>query len=763
MAWSPLSVPELLVKYPARVFEQGVLVWQHAGWLRVLAPVTLVLIAVTILGYLRASRAGRVDRAVLATVRSLALILLALCLLRPALLVSTSLPQQNILGIVLDDSKSMQIRDADAGTRLDLVRQLFGDSSGSLVPRLAERFALRFYRFSEALERVDGPAALRGSGSRTDLATALDDARRDFAGAPLAGLIVVTDGADNAGQAIGDAVLGLQAAKVPVYTVGIGAERFARDVAVDRIELPHSTLKGAVLVGSVAIRARGVAGTSLALVVEDGSKIVANQEVTVPRGTDVVTVPIRVPPLEAGVRDIRVSVRPVDGEILSQNNSQSARVEVRDRREKILYVEGGIRPEFAFLRRAAQSDSNLQVVGLQRTAKDKYLRLGVDDSLELINGFPTTRAELFRYRALILGSIEAAAFSADQLRMIGEYVSDRGGSLLALGGRAALGEGAFEGTALADALPVTFINRTADSAESPIELQIRPTPAGFGNAALLLAEQPEANQSRWDSLPALTSVNRTTGLKPGATALLDGRTGDGETVPVLAWHRYGRGRALAFPIQDSWLWQMHASISVEDQTHETLWRQLLRWMLEEVPDRTDLVVSPNYPAPGERTTLQLELTDSAFRRVNDAQVTVDVVSPDGATRQVPLEWTLGRDGQYAGTFVPAEEGEYLLSGQAVIGSDTVRLATTSLGVADRGADFINAEMRSVLLQRVARETGGRFYTPATVGSLPDDVVFTESGVTVREALDLWDMPIVLFGLLGLLGFEWVYRRYRGLI
>lgn len=473
--------------------------------------------------------------------------------------------------------------------------------------------------------------------------------------------------------------------------------------------------------------------------------------------------PIRVPPLEAGVRDIRVSVRPVDGEVLAQNNSQNARVEVRDRREKILYVEGGIRPEFAFLRRAAQSDSNLQVVGLQRTAKDKYLRLGVDDSLELISGFPTTRAELFRYRALILGSIEAASFTADQLRMIGEYVSDRGGSLLALGGRAALGEGAFEGTALADALPVTFVNRTADSAEIPIELQVRPTPAGFSNAALLLAEDPDANRTRWDSLPALTSVNRTTGLKPGATALLDGRSANGETVPVLAWHRYGRGRALAFPIQDSWLWQMHASIPVEDQTHETLWRQLLRWMLEEVPDRTDLAIAPNYPAPGERTTIQLELTDSAFRRVNDAQVEVEVVGPDGTTRQVPLEWTLGRDGQYAGTFVPTEEGEHLLSGQAVIGSDTVRLTPTSLGVADRGADFVNAEMRSVLLQRVARETGGRFYTQATVASLPDDVVFTESGVTIREALDLWDMPIVLIGLLGLLGFEWVYRRYRGLI
>ena len=53
---------------------------------------------------------------------------------------------------------------------------------------------------------------------------------------------------------------------------------------------------------------------------------------------------------------------------------------------------------------------------LQRTADNKYLRLGVDNADELVGGFPKTREELFAYRGLVLGSIEAGAFTGDQLR-----------------------------------------------------------------------------------------------------------------------------------------------------------------------------------------------------------------------------------------------------------------------------------------------------------------------------------------------------------
>ncbi|MGE3615232.1 MAG: glutamine amidotransferase [Gemmatimonadales bacterium] len=757
------SLWQFLFKFPARIYEQGTFVWQRAGLLPIILGAGLALAALTLWAYSRGGRTRPVDRAVLATARILAIALLGACLLRPGLLLSVSAPQQNVLGILLDDSRSMLIQDADSVTRLDRIRGIFGDSTGDLISRLSEKFVLRFYRFSETLERIDAPASLRGTGGRTDLATALADARRDFTGVPLAGLIVATDGADNGGQSLNDALLTLKAAKVPVYPVGVGSERFERDVAIDRVELPRTSLKGAVLVGAVAIRAHGLAGETLSLVVEDGNQIVTSKDVTVPRGTEVITVPVRIPPLEAGTREVRVSVKPVRGEAVSQNNSRSSRVRVRDRREKILYLEGLVRPEFAFLRRAAATDSNLQVVGLQRTSKGKFLRLGVDDSLELVGGFPETRAELFRYRALVLGSIEASFFTADQLRMIAEFVSDRGGGLLALGGRASFGEGAFEGTAVADALPVTFANRVADSAEPAVELAIKPTPAGLGNAALMLAATEDGNSAKWDSLPPLTSVNRLAGLKPGATTLLEGRAGSADPVPILASHRFGRGRALAFTVQDSWLWQMHAAISVEDLTHETLWRQLLRWVLEDVPDQAELTFTPEHPVPGERVTVRAEIADSAFARINDAQVSAEVAGPDGRTQTVPLDWSLGQDGLYQGSFVAAAEGDYLLTLSAAMGRDTLRLPTETIEVADRGADFINAERRTPVLQRIAQETGGRFYTPETVASLPDDVVYTESGVTTRETKDLWDMPAIFFVIVASLAFEWVYRRRRGLV
>jgi hypothetical protein len=81
---------------------------------------------------------------------------------------------------------------------------------------------------------------------------------------------------------------------------------------------------------------------------------------------------------------------------------------------------------------------------------------------------------------------------------------------------------------------------------------------------------------------------------------------------------------------------------------------------------------------------------------------------------------------------------------------------------DLDSELRAAERQASVLRRIADETGGRFYTPSTVGTLPEDVSFTESGTTVREERDLWDMPILLLLLVSLIGAEWLYRRTRGL-
>jgi hypothetical protein len=280
---------------------------------------------------------------------------------------------------------------------------------------------------------------------------------------------------------------------------------------------------------------------------------------------------------------------------------------------------------------------------------------------------------------------------------------------------------------------------------------------------LQLGLTDSASAKRWDSLPPLTVVNSIGSLRPGATALLTGRI-DGQTTDqtVFASQRFGRGTAFVFSPQDSWLWKMHAEIPVDDVTHSTLWRQIARTLTEESPERVEISAVPGRVAPGEPVELRARVADEQFLDVNDATVVARVTTPSGRETDVPLEWSLAENGVYTGRFIAEESGVYSLGAESRRGRDTTLATPAALLADDQGADVEQAELRAPLLRRIAQETGGRYYPLAEADKLADDVVYTESGVTVREALDLWDMPIVFLVLALLLGAEWALRRSRGM-
>jgi uncharacterized membrane protein len=458
--------------------------------------------------------------------------------------------------------------------------------------------------------------------------------------------------------------------------------------------------------------------------------------------------------------------------MVTQNNAQQTLVHVRDRTEKILFVEGDLRHEMKYLRRAVERDSNLQVVSLQRSAANKFIRIAVDSGEELAAGFPKTREELFRYKGLIVGSVEASFFTRDQLRMMSDFVGERGGGLLMLGGREAFAEGGYMGTPLADALPVTLETVEEETSDFIADLKVRLTPAGRAHAATQVAPTDTANVARWRTLPEVTSVNQLGRLKPGAVALLTGtvaeggRGGTGYSQPVLAYQQFGRGRAIVLGIQDSWLWQMHADVTVEDQTHETFWRQLLRWLVTDTPGRIAVSLSSDRVSPREAVTVRAEVGDEQFVRVNDAAVTARVRGPSGDEREIPMEWTVDRDGEYRATFTPEEAGLYevrVAGGvRRTAGAAAMDSATTYLRVAPSEAEYFGAEMRAPLLRRIASETDGRFYTADNVDALPEDLTLSRRGVTVVREMDLWDMPVIFVMIVLLMSAEWGYRKLRGL-
>ncbi len=761
------SIFEFLFKYRPLLFQEADFTFLSPWPLTLAAGAALVLAVPALLSYaLARGRSKRTDRWVLGTLRTALFALLFFVVMQPALVLTSIVPQRNFVAVLVDDSRSMMIDDRDGTSRAEKAVGLL-NPEGDLIPALEEEFALRYFRFSSSPSRMDGLGGLTFDGSRTRLGAALTGAREELQGVPLSAIVVVSDGGDNTEEVIGDALLQLRAAAVPVFTVGLGDEAMEADVQASRADVPATALAGNSLVVNVLVESRGYGGREVPVVVEDMGRIIASEVVTLPRDGQPLVAPVAITLENPGARELTFRIPGLEGERVLENNVLHAVVQVRDRTEKILYFEGEPRWEVAFMRRAVKDDENLQVVLLQRTAPNKYYRANLDDPLELLTGFPTTREELFRYRALILGSVEAGFFTHDQLEMIAEFVSERGGTLLMLGGRRAFADGGYKGTPIEDVLPIVLPEPTrATPTERLVFVKVSPTPAGANHPITRIAGDVESSAARWDSLPVVSTSNLITELKPGATELMQGSVvggpGDASDRVVLAFQRYGKGRAMVLGIQDSWLWQFEATVSIEDQSHENFWRQLLRSVVAETPDA--VVAAPDLASveAGEPITVKATVLDAGYVEVNGAEVTARVTTPTGEVRELPMEWSVSEDGEYTADFTPEMDGLYEVSVDAARDTASLGAAETSVRVAPGTEEFRDPRQHRTLLERIAGETGGRYYTPETVDRLPEDLQFTGGGVTVVEEHDLWDMPILFLLMAGLLGAEWGYRRKRGL-
>jgi uncharacterized membrane protein len=746
----------------------------------IVAAIAAAAAVYALLTYRRLAAVTGPERVRLLALRVPLFLLVLFALLRPTLLLKVAVPQQNFVGILLDDSRSMQIADEAGKPRAEFIKDEFGRVDGPLLTALGKRFVVRIFRFSNGAERLQSSGDLTFQGTGTRMGEALDRARDELSGLPVAGLVVVSDGADNSAATIDQSIAGLKAQAMPVFSVGVGKDQLARDVQLSRVETPQRVLKGTALVVDATVTATGFAGVKVPLIVEDSGRVVAQQDITLPNDGETATVHVHFLTNEAGPRVFRFHIPVQDGEEVSQNNERQALIDVFDRREKILYLED-LRYESKFIRQAAETDNNLQVALLERTAEasvnapDKYWRAGLDNAQELANGFPTTREELFQYRAIVLGSIEASAFTPEQQRMLEDFIDVRGGSLLALGGDASFSEGGWAGTPLAEALPVVLDRTVKGAARYFDQLIVRPTKAGANHPATQISDKDTDAAARWRDLTPLSTVNIIKDVKPGATVLLDGVDERGHQAPVLTYQRFGRGKAVAMTVSDSWLWRMQ--MPTADSTHHTFWQRVARWLVDGVPDRVMVTGAPDHVEKGEPVTLTAQVVDPAYKGINNGRVTAHVTAPSGAVEDVPMTWTVQRDGEYTGKFTPTEDGVFNVSvsgsydaaasgaSKAPAGGKDVKdtgIGKASIRVAASDAEYFDPAMRAPLLKRVADETEGRFFRASDTSKLVDAITYSGRGITVVEDKELWDMPIVLFLLLGLMAAEWMYRRGHGL-
>jgi hypothetical protein len=359
--------------------------------------------------------------------------------------------------------------------------------------------------------------------------------------------------------------------------------------------------------------------------------------------------------------------------------------------------------------------------------------------------------------------VEASFFTFDQLRMISDFVSQRGGGFLMLGGRNSFGQGGYANTPLQDLLPVNVGQGSGGVAGfQDLEFKARLTSYGFQHPVTRISLSEDQNRKRWEAAPPLVGLNPTAGPKPGATVLARGSVADarGQSPVLLAFQRFGRGKSIALTTAATWRWRM--GLEHTDNFHELFWKQMLRWMVSDVPDAVAAAAERDSYAMEDAAVIRVDAKDPAFMPLNNARVAAEVKAPSGEVSPLAFVWDVEKDGVYSAAFKPREEGIHEIAAEAFQNGRSLGTAKTHFRVAESTAEFHNAAMNRDLLKRLSARTGGRYYSPGDLRNLSEDISYVEKGPARLEEKDLWDMPFLFLLLAGLVSAEWALRKRKGL-
>ncbi len=602
-----------------------------------------------------------------AFLKALGVTALAFCLLEPLWSTRHARPGANLFVIAADNSQSLEVKDAGATqSRADALRHTL-DPDAAWQTALDDLFDTRRFLFDTRLQAIPNFAALTFDGRVTALGTALRGLADRYAGQPLAGVLLFTDG--NATDAL-DGSLNLDGLP-PIYPVVLGRPGAARDLAIAQVHVSQTAFEDAPVSIQVDIAASGSRGETVTaqLLDPDGLEVGA-QTVRARKDSDTLSCRFQLRPDNPGLSFYRVRVgfsneleaaraappaAPSTREATLVNNTRTVPVERRSEPHRILYVAGRPNWEYKFLNRALEADDQLQLVALMRVAmrEPKFefrgragetsnplfrgfgdqsreeaarydepvlVRLNTRDELELRGGFPRTPEELYGFDALVLDDLEAGFFGPDQALLIAKFVSERGGGLLMLGGAESFHQGGYQRTPIGDMLPV-YLDRF-EPPQNPPTLRWDLAREGWLEPWARLRDTETAEKERRQTMPAFHVLNSVRSVKPGARIIATATDDHGAQHPALVTQRFGRGRTAALMVGDVWRWGMRDASARNDM--DKTWRQLLRWLVADVPRPVELAIETSAHQPAEAVRLGVRARDAQFQPLDDASVTIKI-------------------------------------------------------------------------------------------------------------------------------------------
>lgn len=674
------------------------------------------------------------------------------------------------------------------------LRQLaMGDLTDRAAEQPAEETTDEEAQAAPTYADIDWVDKLKPRGIETRIGDAIAQIVQQERGRPIAGIVLLSDGVSNGGLEIREAIQIAADSETPVFPIGLGPSERPINLRVVDLEAPSRVFPNDAFQITGYIQAFASKTDFINVQLASGTtdpdgtfreETLEGEARRVQLGPDgaVVATTFDVTPESLGERTYQLRIlSPAGSDQDTSDDQKDVKVQVIQRKNRILLMAGGPSRDFRFLRNQLYRDKDVELHVYLQSGKPGISQ----ESDELLFNFPNDAADLFEnYDCIVAFDPDWSQLTLEQAELLERWVAEKAGGLIVTTGPVFTAEWASQrrGDPVIDIVkqlyPVTFHSRGTsiglDRFGSEKAWPLVFTPEGQSQSFLWLGNDGSTSASRWEEFAGVYGYYAVRDKKEGASVLARYNDPDaalGDDPPIyMATQFYGAGRV--FFMASSEMWRIRA---LHEGYFEQFYTKLIRYVsqgrLLRDSSRGVLLTNKDRLLVGETVEVRAHLTDAKHEPLTDPVVKATVSRPDGRRDEVTLtQAEQGGKGQYHGQFTPLIEGDYHIELQlAGGGKDSLLSRDVRVRLPDK--EIERPERDDVAMRQISEGTGGVYYVgmDAALGKSPLPAVYLPATMPPQDMYtalpDLVDrkfdrlLRTWLLGLIcGVLALEWLTRR-----
>lgn len=751
--------------------------------------------------YLKEGRAiSRRMRMAMATLRIGLLAIVLVMLLEPVLVFSKVEQVPSNLLVLVDRTESMGLRDSYTNEtignriatglklpegiktlretrRLDLAKKAL---SPELLSQLAAggKRIVKVHPFSGQLEPAVSIEAIKDlsvNGQTTGIGAAIRSAMAAYRRQPVAGILLITEGQNNAGESPIKAAESAGAEKVPVVVMSAGTLEGPRNAKVVKLQAdPTVFVKDTNRVVAI-VEARGMEKQPGVVVLErrrDGGawEEYDRREVILGEAGQLQQIEFTFAEAAPAKVEFRATLRDAGVELTLDDNTSLASVNIVRSQIRVLFIAGATFPEVQFVRAALYRDKGVQLSTWLQSADEGYEHMGTDP----IRRLPTTQEELEKYDCIVLYDPDPRKWSPDFPKMMMEFVGKAGGGLIYIAGermtRQLFDQPGDPANAWLKMLPIVrepglFTTEVSIKLSAQQMWKLDITSSGQSDPIFRFDTDDAKNQQILKNLPGMYWHFPVTRPKPGATVLArhaDPRMSNqyGQHV-LVATQLVGPGRTLFVGFDSTYRWRY-----LDDQYFDGFWARII-----DRAGRTKLLGGRNpftlktdrlAYQPGSQVTLSATFSSAQDQDAGLSELHGEVEAPGEERQPITLSPT-GDPGSFAATFDVSKAGAHSVrvwTGGRDVGA-LAKAATMQFEVELPNLEYERPSRDRVTIASIAQASGGDAFEMDQADEIAKAFKMFTAPNTLQDRQEIWDAPIFFIAVLTLLFAEWVLRKkYR---